>query len=57
MYKALISFSGLISMTVGEVREISDQAIVKDLLDAGYIEPVVSVDKTTKKKSAPKKED
>ncbi len=36
-YKALVSFSGLVSMTMDEVREISDQSIVKDLLKAGYI--------------------
>lgn len=36
-YKALISFSGLISMSMGEVREITDQKIVNDLLNAGYI--------------------
>lgn len=37
-YRALVSFSGLISMAMGEVREISDEAIVIDLLNAGYIE-------------------
>lgn len=39
MYRALISFSGLISMAKGDVRVISDASIVKDLLKAGYIEP------------------
>lgn len=39
-YKALISFSGLISMSMGEVREIADQKIVNDLLKAEYILPV-----------------
>lgn len=37
-YMALVSFSGLISMSMGEIREISDKAIVKDLLKAGYIQ-------------------
>lgn len=37
-YMALTSFSGLISMSMGEVREISDKAIVRDLLKAGYIQ-------------------
>lgn len=46
MYKALISFSGLISMSKGQVAEIKDKEIIKDLLKAGYIEEV----KTTKKK-------
>ena len=36
-YKALVSFSGIISMACGEVRELSDQAIIDDLLKAGYI--------------------
>lgn len=40
MYKAVVSFSGLISMAEGEVREISDLTIAKDLLKAGYIEEV-----------------
>jgi hypothetical protein len=35
---ALTSFSGVISMSMGEVREISDKAIVRDLLKAGYIQ-------------------
>lgn len=46
MYKALIGFSGKISMTKGQIREIKDKAIIKDLLKAGYIEEV----KSTKKK-------
>lgn len=49
MYKALISFSGVVSMTVGEVREISDLAVVKDLLKAGYIEEVKAEKKAVKK--------
>jgi hypothetical protein len=40
MYKALVSFSGLVSMAEGEVREISDLSIAKDLLKCGYIEEV-----------------
>lgn len=39
-YKALVSFSGQISMAMGEVREISDQSIVDDLLKARYIIPI-----------------
>lgn len=37
LYKACVSFSGQISMAGGEVREISDQTLVNDLLKAGYI--------------------
>lgn len=40
-YEALVSFSGAISMSMGEVREIEDPAIVNDLLKAGYIQPNV----------------
>lgn len=37
LYKAIVSFSGKISMTGGQVGEISDESLVKDLLKAGYI--------------------
>jgi hypothetical protein len=40
MYKALVSFSGLVSMAKGQVGEIKDKEIIKDLLNAGYIEEV-----------------
>lgn len=40
MYRALISFSGQISMMEGEVREISDPLLLSDLLNAKYIEEV-----------------
>ncbi len=49
-HKALVSFTGAVTMTKGEVREISDLAIVKDLLKAGYIEPVEEEAKKTKRK-------
>lgn len=39
-YKALKGFAGLISMKKGDVKEIKDEALVNDLLKAGYIEPV-----------------
>lgn len=35
--KALKSFSGVISMYAGEVRDIQTQAILDDLTEAGYI--------------------
>lgn len=53
-YRALISFSGLVSMRKGEVGEISDPAISEDLLKAGYIEEVKS-EKSEPKKAEPKK--
>ena len=60
-YKALISFSGVISMAEGEVREISDKALIDDLTKAGYIVPLTSEEKakakpktTTKRKGKAK---
>jgi len=53
MYKALISFSGVISMRKGEVKAITDKAVVADLTRAGYIEEI----KPQEKKTAKKKED
>lgn len=38
-YKALKSFSGVISMAEGDEKEINDKAVVDDLLNAGYIKP------------------
>ena len=59
MYKALIDFSGVVSMKKGEVKEIADKSIVNDLVKAGYIEiyePAPSKATTTKvKKKNPKK--
>ena len=48
MYKALISFTGLVSMAKGDVREISDISLANDLIKARYIEEV-------KKDAPPKK--
>ena len=39
-YKALISFAGKVSMYEGEIKEITDNEVVSDLLKAGYIERV-----------------
>jgi hypothetical protein len=36
-YKAVVSFSGTISMAEGEIAEIADGAVSADLLRAGYI--------------------
>lgn len=40
MYKALISFSGIVSMACGDVKDIKNKAVAEDLLRAGYIEEV-----------------
>lgn len=39
-YKALVSFTGKISMGKGEVREIVDRELANSLLQPHYIEPV-----------------
>lgn len=49
-YKALVSFTGLVSMAVGDVREISDVSIANDLLKVGYIEEVKEKTKSPKRK-------
>lgn len=52
-YEAKVNFSGKISMCVGEVQDITDEAIAKDLVRAGYIvtvKPAAEV-KTAKAKS------
>ena len=53
-YKALISFSGLISMSMGEVRKIADQKIVNDLLNAGYIAKIIEIKKEEEAKKTKK---
>lgn len=40
MYRALKSFGGKISMRKGEVKAITDMAVVADLTRAGYIEEI-----------------
>lgn len=54
-YKALIGFSGAISMAQGEKREIKPE-IAKDLLNAGYIEAVKPAEKDAKPKVSKKSE-
>ena len=46
-YLALKSFAGLVSMRKGEVRELKDKEIIKDLLRAKYIEPLERKKKTS----------
>ena len=40
MYKAKKSFSGIISMKKGETKDLKDAFVIKDLLNAGYIEEI-----------------
>lgn len=57
MYKALITFSGKISMVKEQVREIKDEEIIKDLLQAGYIEEVKTAKKEEVKVTKAKKKE
>ena len=41
--KALISFSGVISMGKGELRNIETKEVLSDLIRCGYVEPVETV--------------
>ena len=61
MYKALKSFTGLVSMVAGEIKDIPEKWIALDLLGAGYIEEVQATPekeepkpKTARKKKTPK---
>ena len=40
--KAKTSFAGIVTMAAGETRDIPDAKIVKDLVQAGYVEEVKS---------------
>lgn len=47
-YRATKSFTGLVSMVKGEVRELEDERIVKDLIKSGYIEDLSEKQKAAK---------
>lgn len=51
MYRAKVSFSGIISMNVGDVADVADATIAKDLLKAGYIEEIKPAAKVNKPKA------
>lgn len=55
MYKALKSFVGKVSMVEGEVKDILDEEVAKDLLRAGYIELVGNKDEKIEVKEEIKK--
>lgn len=40
--KALNGFSGIISMHKGEIRNIDNEKVIKDLISAGLIEEITS---------------
>lgn len=54
-FRVLVSFSGMITGAKGQCIDITDEAIIKDLVRAGYIEeldeaPAPSPAKRTRKK-------
>lgn len=63
LVKATENFSGAVSMTIGQTKELSEGDILSDLLRAGYVEPVAPVQPSEPKeepeqeeKSEPKEE-
>lgn len=46
-------------MAMGDVREISDTSVAKDLLNAGYVEEIkeISPEKVTEEKTSPKRKE
>lgn len=46
--KALVNFSGAVTMSIGEVREINSKEIYEDLLRAKYVEEVKPISKKVK---------
>lgn len=53
MYRAVISFTGLVSMVAGEERELSKE-LADDLLRCGYIEEINASPAETPKASKPR---
>lgn len=51
--KAKKSFCGALTMAAGEERDYSNEAITKDLLEAGYIEEVKEKKDVSNKKMCP----
>lgn len=57
LVKALTSFGGKISMGSGEVREILDEEIAKDLLRAGHVVEAKAEKQAANKAEKAKKEE
>lgn len=47
-YRALVSFTGVLSMVKGEVRDITNEEVAKDLVKCGYITDLSEKQKTAK---------
>ena len=65
-YRALVSFTGSVSMAMGEVREIPDTPIVENLVKVGYLmevekpvkaEPKEETETETVKKKSPRRKE
>lgn len=54
--KALVSFAGRVTMAQNEIRDLTDEAQITDLLSAGYIEVLRSEKVEAPKAPAKKKE-
>lgn len=54
LVKALVTFSGSVNMVEGETKELVDEAVIADLLNAKYIEQIGTASPETKKKKAAK---
>lgn len=57
MYKAKVSFSGLVTMRKGQVKDIKDKALIEDLLKANYIEEVKPEKEKKPEEVKPEKEE
>lgn len=55
--KANTSFSGTVCMAKGEIKDISDEAVLNDLLKCGYVAPFESEAKKNENKPDNKKHD
>ena len=56
MFKAVKSFSGVVHMKKGDIKEIRDKAVAEDLLRVGYIEEIGGEEKAVVKRGRKKKE-
>lgn len=52
--KALISFAGKVCMAQNEIGEVADEAILSDLVRAGYVEVINEQQKAPAKKGTKK---
>ena len=50
--KAIVSFSGILSMSAGEIIDCDNAEVVNGLLDAGYVEEVKEAKEPVKEQPA-----